>query len=74
MEVFSKIYPTDEDIKAKALKPNCTECSGCSTQLEPLTAVAAFGRDFSVEIGASPEWIFRAGWLIGSCTFTWMHI
>ena len=60
-DVFSKIYPTDEEIKAKGLKPNCTECQGCSTQLQPLKAVTAFGQSFSVEAGASPEWIFIAG-------------
>ena len=60
-DMFSKIYPTDEEIKAKGLKPNCTECRGCSTQLQPLKAVMAFGQDFSVEVGGSPEWIFTTG-------------
>ena len=59
-EMFSKIFPSAEDIKAKQLKPNCTDCQGCSVQLEPLKAVSAFGQDFSIETGASPEWIFKA--------------
>ena len=59
--VFDKIFPSSVDIKAKQLKPNCTDCRGCSTQLQPLKAVMAFGQDFSVEIGASPEWIFTTG-------------
>ena len=67
-EVFNKIYPTEEDIRAKELKPNCTECRGCSTQLQPLKAVVAFGQGFSVEVGASPEWIFTTGMMwIGRC-------
>ena len=36
-------------------------CRGCSAQLQPLKAVSAFGQDFNVELGASPEWIFKAG-------------
>jgi hypothetical protein len=50
-----------EDIQAKQSKPNCTECHGCRVQIQPLKAVTAFGQDFRVEVGASPEWIFTAG-------------
>lgn len=57
---YSRIYPTVADIQAKAAKPNCTECRGCTTQLKHLAAVTAFGQDFKVELGASPEWIFTA--------------
>ena len=28
-------------------------------QLETLKAVSAFGQDFSIETGASPEWLFK---------------
>ncbi|GAX73008.1 hypothetical protein CEUSTIGMA_g460.t1 [Chlamydomonas eustigma] len=57
---FDRIFPTTEDIQAKQSRPNCTECHGCRVQLQPLKAVTAFGQDFRVEIGASPEWIFTA--------------
>ena len=60
-EQVDGIFPTPSDITAKQRKPNCTRCRGCSAQLQPLKAVSAFGRDFSVELGASPEWIFTAG-------------
>ena len=58
--LFSRIFPSPKDIEAKETKPNCTECTGCSTQLQPLKAVVAFGQNFNVEQGASPEWIFTA--------------
>jgi hypothetical protein len=57
---LSRIFPSTTDIDSKEGKPNCTECTGCSTQLQPLQKVAAFGKDFSIEQGASPEWIFTA--------------
>jgi hypothetical protein len=56
-----KIVPSKGELHAKALKPNCTECWGCTTQIQPLQAVSAFGHDFKVETGASPEWLFNAG-------------
>ena len=59
--IFKEMFPSTADIKAKQLKPNCTDCRGCSIQLQPLKAVVAFGQDFKVEIGASPEWIFTTG-------------
>mmetsp|Transcript_3357 Transcript_3357/g.7341 ORF Transcript_3357/g.7341 Transcript_3357/m.7341 type:complete len:538 (+) Transcript_3357:145-1758(+) len=57
---YNDIYPTRDQIMKKRSKQNCTECWGCSTQLQPLKAIKAFGQDFSVETGASPEWIFTA--------------
>lgn len=48
-------------LQAKSKLPNCTECIGCNAVLSPLKAVIAFGQDFKVERGASPEWIFTTG-------------
>ena len=59
--VFQEMFPSRADSAAKQLKPNCTDCRGCSTQLQPLKAMVAFGQDSSVEVGASPEWIFATG-------------
>ncbi len=65
----AKIVPTPAQWAAKRQKQNCSECWGCSTQLEPLKGQQAFGHNFAVEIGASPEWIFIAG---GLCA-VWAH-
>lgn len=56
-----KIVPPSGHFAAKAKKPDCTECWGCSTQIQPLKDVMAFGHKFTVEQGASSEWLFHAG-------------
>jgi len=55
-----KIVPSKAHIAAKEAKRNCSECWGCSTQIQPLKDVMAFGHKFTVELGASPEWLFHA--------------
>lgn len=58
------IMPMKDEIAAKSLKPNCTECYGCDTQIQPLQAAAAtnqLGQNMKIEVGASPEWLFFAG-------------
>lgn len=55
---FMDMFPQPTDISAKARLPNCSECCGCSTQLQPLQNMQAFGQDFKLDAGASPEWIF----------------
>ncbi|PNW72358.1 hypothetical protein CHLRE_16g672049v5 [Chlamydomonas reinhardtii] len=57
------IMPMKDEIAAKSLKPNCTECYGCDTQIQPLQAAAAtnqLGQNMKIEVGASPEWLFFA--------------
>lgn len=56
----AKIVPGLQDWRAKKIKPNCTECWGCTTTLTPLKEVQAFGHNFAVETGASPDWLFHA--------------
>lgn len=57
------IMPTAAEVKGKAAKRNCTECYGCSTQIEPLKGgmTKIMGQNMQIEVGASPEWLFFAG-------------
>ncbi|GFR47810.1 hypothetical protein Agub_g9587 [Astrephomene gubernaculifera] len=57
-----QIAPGAEELAAKSRKPNCTECYGCDTQIEPLQPVVTqmMGQNVRVEVGASPEWLFFA--------------
>lgn len=68
-----KIIPDKAVVTAKAAKPNCSECWGCSTQIQPLVDVMAFGHKFTVEKGASPEWLFHAGVMTAACPGTLYH-
>jgi hypothetical protein len=61
-----KVMPLKAEMEAKALKPNCTECYGCDTQIQPLQAGPAEDQlgqqaQLKMEVGASPEWLFFAG-------------
>ncbi|GIL53892.1 hypothetical protein Vafri_9405 [Volvox africanus] len=58
-----QIMPLKNEIEMKSSKPNCTECYGCDTQIDPLQGVvtAAHGQELRAEVGASPEWLFLAG-------------
>ncbi len=68
-----RVIPTDAQWEAKRAKPNCTECWGCSTQLQPLKAMQAFGHQFNIEVGASAEWLFYAGaWRAACCVLSGM--
>ena len=60
-QAAARIVPSLQEIKDKISKPNCTECWGCSTRIAPLKDINAFGRNFTVELGASSEWLFYAG-------------
>ncbi len=57
------IMPTAAEVKAKVAQRNCTECYGCSTQIEPLKSgmTQIMGQNMQLEVGASPEWLFFAG-------------
>eukprot|EP00798_Chlamydomonas_sp_ICE-L_P026263 gene26263-17365_t len=58
--MHKRIVPTKADVAAKMLLPNCTRCYGCATSINTLKPVVAFGKNFSAERGASPEWVFTA--------------
>lgn len=61
LEVDGAFAPTPEEIEAKSRKLNCTECYGCSTYIQPLSGgKTAFGVNWKVDKGASPEWLFYA--------------
>lgn len=49
LEAGTSIAPNRAQIWAKARKPNCTECHGCTGHIQPLQKQVAFGRNFSVE-------------------------
>lgn len=57
------IMMDDAEWAAKQAKPNCTECQGCKTQVEPIkrVVVEVFGQQMKTDTGASPEWLFFAG-------------
>eukprot|EP00798_Chlamydomonas_sp_ICE-L_P002984 gene2984-12992_t len=58
--LHKRIVPTKADIAAKKLLPNCTRCYGCTSSINTLKSVAAFGQKFGIETEASPEWVFTA--------------
>ncbi|MEW5319050.1 MAG: hypothetical protein WDW38_010226 [Sanguina aurantia] len=56
----SGIVPLLDQILEKYRLPNCSVCHGCTTDLQPVKALFAFGQDWKLDQGASSEWLFFA--------------